>query len=73
MNPLEHSSRLYRIAKVTEAAEAYFDGNEDAAKRWLTSPKVGLGGETPLAFASTPEGSDYVVELLERMEHGVVS
>lgn len=69
----EHSGRLYRIAKATEAAEAYFEGDKAAAKRWLTSPKVALGGETPLAFASTPEGSDYVLKLLERMEHGVVS
>ncbi len=69
----EHSSRLYRIAKATEAAEAYFEEDKGAAKRWLTSPKVALGGETPLAFAFTPEGSDYVLELLERMEHGVVS
>ncbi len=69
----EHSSRLYRIAKATEAAEAYFEGNEDAARRWLTSPKVALGGEAPLAFSSTPKGSDYVLKLLERMEHGVVS
>jgi len=69
----EYSSRLYRIAKATEAAEKYFEGNKDAARRWLASPKVALGGETPLAFASTPEGSDYVLKLLERMEHGVVS
>lgn len=69
----EHSSRLYRIAKAVAAAEAYFEGNEAAAKRWLTRPKVALGGETPLAFASTPEGSDYVETLLERMERGVVS
>ncbi|MFN2323999.1 MAG: antitoxin Xre/MbcA/ParS toxin-binding domain-containing protein [Trueperaceae bacterium] len=69
----EHSSRLYRIAKATEAAETYFEKDKDAAKRWLTGPKVALGGETPLAFASTPEGSDYVLKLLERMEHGVVS
>lgn len=69
----EHSSRLYRIAKAAEAADAYFEGDKDAAKRWLTSPKVALGGETPLAFASTPEGSDYVIKILERMEHGVIS
>ena len=69
----EHSSRIYRIAKVAEAAEAYFEGNDEAARRWLASPKVALGGETPLAFASTPEGSDYVLKLLDRMEHGVVS
>jgi len=69
----EHSSRIYRLAKASEAAEAYFEGNKEAAHRWLTSPKVALGGETPLAFAVTPEGSDYVVRLLERMSHGVVS
>jgi putative toxin-antitoxin system antitoxin component (TIGR02293 family) len=69
----EHSGRVYRIAKAIEAAEAYFEDDEDAARRWLASPKVALGGETPLAFASTPEGSEYVLKLLERMEHGVVS
>lgn len=69
----EHSGRLYRIAKATEAAKAYFEGDKQAARRWLSSPKLALGGETPLAFASTPEGSDYVLKLLERMEHGVVS
>lgn len=69
----EHSGRIFRIAKASEAAEAYFEGNKQAAHRWLTSPMFALGGETPLAFASTPEGSDYVVRLLERMSHGVVS
>ena len=69
----EHSGRLYRIAKAIEAAEAYSDGEKVAARRWLASAKVALGGETPLAFASTPEASDYVLKLLERIEHGAVS
>lgn len=69
----EASSRVYRIAKATEAAEAYFEGDKAPARRWLTQPKVALGGATPLEFARTPEGSDYVIKLLERMEHGVVS
>lgn len=69
----EQSSRLYRMAEATEAAEAYFEGNKESAKRWLTGPKVALGGETPRVFASSPEGSDYVARLLERMEHGVIS
>lgn len=69
----EASSRVYRIAKATEAAEAYFEGDMDAARRWLTSPKVAIGGKTPLEFARTPEGSDYIIKLLARMEHGIIS
>ncbi len=69
----EESSRLYRIAKAVEAAEAYFEGDGEAAKRWLNHPKVALAGKTPLEFARTPEGSDYVIRLLGRMEHGVPS
>lgn len=70
---MDESSRLYRIARATEAAVAYFEGNEAAARRWLTHPKVALGGKTPLEFARSPEGSDYVVQLLDRLEHGVIS
>lgn len=69
----EASSRVYRIAKATEAAEAYFEGDKDAARRWLAHPKVALGGAAPIEFARTPEGSDYVIKLLSRMEHGVIS
>ncbi len=69
----DQSSRVYRIARVLAAAEAYFEGDQVAAKRWLTSPKLGLDGSSPLEFARTPEGSDYAVRLLQRMEHGVVS
>lgn len=69
----EESSRVYRIAKAAAAAERFFEGDESAARRWLTTPKVALGGSAPLAFARTPEGSDYVIKLLGRMEHGVVS
>lgn len=69
----EESSRVYRIAKAAAAAEAYFEGNRSAARRWLTSPKAALDGKIPLEFARTPEGSDYVIKLLERMEHGIIS
>lgn len=69
----EASSRVYRIAKAAEAAEAYFEGDKDAARRWLTSPKIAIGGKAPLEFARTPEGSDYIIKLLTRMEHGIIS
>ena len=68
----EASERVYRLAKVVEAAEAYF---EDAAQahRWLMHGKVALGGAVPLTFARSAEGAEYVVNLLGRMAHGVIS
>ncbi|MDZ7801900.1 MAG: antitoxin Xre/MbcA/ParS toxin-binding domain-containing protein [Trueperaceae bacterium] len=69
----EASSRVYRVAKTVDAARDFFEGDEDAGRRWLLGPKLALGGATPLAFARTPEGSDYVIKLLGRMEHGIVS
>ena len=68
----EASGRVYRLAKVVETAEAYFEDSEEA-HRWLTHAKVALGGETPLTFARSAEGADYVVKLLGRMAHGVIS
>jgi putative toxin-antitoxin system antitoxin component (TIGR02293 family) len=69
----EASSRVYHVARAVEAANEYFAGDKDAAQRWLTHPKVALGGETPVEFARTPPGSDYVVNLLNRMAHGIIS
>ncbi len=71
LNP-EASGRVYRLAKVVEAAESYFE-DQAAARRWLAHPKVALGGKVPLSFARSAEGADYVVKLLGRMAHGVVS
>ena len=72
LNP-EASGRVYRLAKVVEAADDFFE-DRDAARRWLSQPKVALGGKVPLSFARSAEGGrDYVVKLLGRMAHGVVS
>lgn len=68
----EESERLYRLAKLAEAAEAYFE-DPSAARRWLAHPKIALGGRSPLAFGRTAEGAAYVLALLGRMAHGVVS
>ena len=68
----EASERVYRLAKVVEAAEDYFE-DQGQVYSWLARPKVALGGATPLSFARTAEGADYVVNLLGRMAHGVIS
>lgn len=69
----EASGRVYRVARAVESALDYFYGDMAAARRWLTHPKVGLGGRVPMEFARTPEGSDYVVNLIGRMEQGIIS
>ena len=68
----EESERLYRLAKMAESAETYFESKE-AARRWLAHPKVALGGKAPLVFGHTAEGAAYVLALLGRMAHGVIS
>lgn len=68
----EESERIYRLAKLAEAAEAYFE-DKVAARRWLEHPKVALGGKSPMAFGRTAEGAAYVLALLGRMAHGVIS
>ena len=68
----EASERLYRLAKLAEAAEGYF-GDKATARRWLEHPKVALGGKSPLTFGRTAEGATYVLALLGRMAYGVIS
>ena len=56
---------------VYEAALAYFDGKHYDAFEWLGHPSAALGGETPLDRAKTPEGTQDVLDLIGRLEHGI--
>ncbi|MBZ9715709.1 MULTISPECIES: type II RES/Xre toxin-antitoxin system antitoxin [Deinococcus] len=64
------STHLYHLARVTEAAERYFE-HKDAAHVWLQTPRATFGHRTPLQFALPPEGAEYVTTVLSRLEHGV--
>jgi putative toxin-antitoxin system antitoxin component (TIGR02293 family) len=66
----ETSAHLYQLARVTEAAEDYFE-HKDAAHAWLQTPRATFGGQTPLQFARLPGGAEYVSHVLGRMEHGI--
>jgi hypothetical protein len=44
-----------------------------AARAWLAAPQVGLGGESPLAYAETEVGAREVEDLLGRIEYGVLA
>lgn len=67
----DESDRVLRASKVFDMAVALFEGDVAEARRWLHSPQPGLGGETPLDFASTEVGAREVENLIGRLEHGV--
>jgi len=69
----EESDRVVRLARLVEQARALFEGDAEAARRWLDAPARGLGGRVPLAFATSEVGAREVERLIGRLEHGVVA
>jgi putative toxin-antitoxin system antitoxin component (TIGR02293 family) len=68
----EESDRVLRFARLMGKALEVMEG-EEAARRWLISPQVGLGGAVPLDYAETEVGAREVEDLLGRIEYGVYS
>ena len=67
------SDRLVRASRLFQQAVDLFEGDADAARRWLTRPQRALGGATPLAYARTETGGREVEQLIGRLEHGIAS
>ena len=67
----EESDRLVRASRVVGRAIELFEGNMEAARRWLTSPHRALGEHTPLDLATTGVGALEVENLVGRLEHGI--
>jgi putative toxin-antitoxin system antitoxin component (TIGR02293 family) len=65
------SDRLVRASRIFARALSLFEGERDAAKRWLSEPQRALGGEVPLVLARTEVGALEVERLIGRLEHGV--
>ena len=66
-----HSDRILRLARLYRLAVDLYDGNQAAARTWLTRPARALDGQTPLDFADTEAGAREVEQLIGRLEHGV--
>lgn len=64
------ADRFERFQRITQQALALFE-DEEETQRWLSTPKVALGGETPLDSLITDAGAKKVEELLYRAEYGV--
>lgn len=68
----EHESdALARQRALLEQATDVLDGDADAARRWLATPQVGLGGAVPTDLARTTFGFREVEKLLVRLDYGV--
>lgn len=69
----EESDRIYRIASTCDLALRLFEGDADAARRWLNEPAKALGGQTPFEHLATEAGAAQVRDLIGRLESGVYS
>jgi putative toxin-antitoxin system antitoxin component (TIGR02293 family) len=67
----DESDRLVRASRIFGRALSLFEGDHDAAKRWLSEPQRALGGEIPLGLARTEVGALEVERLIGRLEYGV--
>ncbi|MGH8194062.1 MAG: type II RES/Xre toxin-antitoxin system antitoxin [Woeseiaceae bacterium] len=66
----EESAKLLRLARVFGRADEVFE-DADAALDWLRSSNASLAGKTPLGLLDTEIGSEAVLDILGRIEHGV--
>lgn len=67
----ETSEKLYEFSRVRALIVGLYQGDEAAAQRFLERPHAMLGGQTPLALAtSSSAGADAVADLLRRAEAG---
>jgi putative toxin-antitoxin system antitoxin component (TIGR02293 family) len=69
----EESDRLLRFSRIASRAADMFEGDVEAAVRWLRAPAKALGGERPILFGRTDAGAREVEALIHRLEHGVLS
>jgi len=59
--------------KAIAEAVALFEGDQKAAKHWLSTPVRGLGRRKPNDLLATREGIQQVRDIIGRLEHGVFS
>jgi putative toxin-antitoxin system antitoxin component (TIGR02293 family) len=69
----EESDRLVRASRVFGRALELFEGDDNAARAWLSTEQPALGGLVPLELAQTDVGTQEVENLIGRLEHGIPS
>ena len=70
---VDESERIYRAANIFHLALRLFEGDQDAARHWLTTPQSALHHKSPLQFSQTELGARQVEDLIGRLQYGVFS
>lgn len=66
------SDRIYRMTRIFSIASKVLE-DEEAARKWIHRPQVGLGGKAPVDLLHTEAGAREVEDLLWRIEYGIIS
>lgn len=66
------SDRLYSLTLVLHAAYELLEGDAEAVKKWMILPARGLGSKAPLEMLGTRVETQAVMDLIGRLENGVV-
>lgn len=67
------SDKIIGMIRMLEAATRLFDGDCEEAIRWMRIPVSGLGDKCPVQYLRTNVESQAVIDLIERLDHGVFS
>ncbi len=68
---VDESESMGLLAEIYEAAIDLFDGDRDAAERWLASPPKGLGHVCPVDVVRRQHGARAVREMIGRLNDGI--
>ena len=68
---LDESAKIQRFSELLQFAVIATDGDEDAARRWMSKPLVVLNGESALEHARTETGAREVEQVIGRFVYGV--
>ena len=60
----DESDRLVRLSRVFGKTVDLFEGDDTAARRWLSRPQPGLGGKKPLDLLNSEVGAREVEALI---------
>lgn len=69
----DESDRLYRVAQVYKACLDLFEGDNASAQLWLKQPVKALANQIPLSLLTTHVETEWVLDVIGRLEHGVYS
>lgn len=68
----ENIEDISLIADIIKRATEIF-GSKEKAQQWLSKPLAVFQKKSPLQYAETKEGADFVLDILGRIEYGVFS